>query len=112
MTKNTAILNEVPFLGSDWFDPLEAGVRRQVRSFIEGLLEEELAAALGRSRYERAAGASGTRNGRRDRQLLGTFGPVAVSVPRARIAGAAGQYGEWRSSTMVAASRSARGRSA
>jgi transposase-like protein len=105
MTKNTAILDEVPFLGADWFDPLEAGVRRQVRSFIEGLLEEELAAALGRGRYERAAGASGTRNGRRDRQLLGTFGPVSVSVPRARIAGAAGQHGEWRSKVLPAYKR-------
>lgn len=105
MAKNTAILDEVPFLGADWFDPLEAGVRRQVRSFIEGLLEEELAAALGRGRYERVAGASGTRNGRRDRQLLGTFGPVSVSVPRARIAGAAGQHGEWRSKVLPAYKR-------
>jgi hypothetical protein len=39
------------FLGDDWFDPLEAGVR--IRGFIEELLEAELAAALGRDRYER-----------------------------------------------------------
>jgi putative transposase len=38
------------FVGSDWFDPLEEAVRGQVRSFIEQLLEEELAAALGRGR--------------------------------------------------------------
>jgi hypothetical protein len=35
-----------PFAGSEWFDPLEEAVRGQVRSFIEQLLEEELAAAL------------------------------------------------------------------
>jgi hypothetical protein len=50
-----------PFAGSDWFDPLEEAVRGQVRSFIEQLLEEELAAALGRGRYERGASANGRR---------------------------------------------------
>ena len=53
MTKDTVIADEVPFLGADWFDPLEAGVRQQVRAFIEGMLEEELAGALGRRRYGR-----------------------------------------------------------
>ena len=35
------------FLGDDWFDPLEAGVRTRVRRFIEELLEAELDARLG-----------------------------------------------------------------
>jgi hypothetical protein len=47
-----------PFAGSNWFDPLEDAVRSQVRAFIEALLEEELAAALGRGRYERVASSS------------------------------------------------------
>ena len=38
------------FLGADWFDPLEAGVRTRIRGFIEELLEAELDAALGRVR--------------------------------------------------------------
>jgi hypothetical protein len=38
----------VPLLGEDWFDPLEAGVRQQIRSFIEQMLEAELEAALNR----------------------------------------------------------------
>ena len=105
MTKTIAIEEEVPFLGGDWFDPLEAGVRRRIRSFIEGMLEEELAAALGRGRYDRSPEASGTRNGHRDRQLLGTFGPVAVSVPRARLSGAAGKQEEWCSKTLPAYKR-------
>jgi AraC-like DNA-binding protein len=33
----------------DWFDPIEMGVRAQVRSFIEGMIEAELEAALSRS---------------------------------------------------------------
>ena len=52
--KATAELAEgTLFLGDDWFDPLEAGVRTRVRRFIEELLEAELDAALGRDRYER-----------------------------------------------------------
>src|SRR3954464_1526791 len=43
------------FAGEAWFDPIEAGVRDRGRGVIEELLEEELAAALGRSRHERAA---------------------------------------------------------
>ena len=40
------------FLGDDWFDPLEAGVRTRIRGFIEELLEAELDVALDRFRYE------------------------------------------------------------
>ncbi len=75
------------FAGDAWFDPIEAGLRDQVRGFIQELLEQELAAALGRARHERAAGEpKGYRNGTRERQLLGSFGPVELSVPRARMA--------------------------
>ena len=105
MGKNIAIEAEIPLLGADWFDPLESGVRQQIRAFIEGLVEEELAAALGRGRYDRSARSSGYRNGHRDRQLLGTFGPVSLSVPRARVAGGDGKQGEWRSKTLPAYKR-------
>ena len=44
------------FLGEAWFDPIEAGIRKQIRGFIEGLIEEELTVALGRRRYERGPG--------------------------------------------------------
>jgi transposase-like protein len=64
---------------------LEEAVRGQVRSFIEQLLEEELAAALGRGRYERGASSNGRRHGHRPRQLITTFGPLSLSVPRARL---------------------------
>src|ERR1700730_17384295 len=53
-TKATADAAEgTLFLGDDWFDPLEAGVRTRIRSFIEELLEAELDVALGRDRDER-----------------------------------------------------------
>src|SRR5512144_2462462 len=41
------------FLGEAWSDPIEAGIRDRIRGFIEQLIEEELAVALGRGRYER-----------------------------------------------------------
>ena len=43
------------FAGEAWFDPIEAGLRDRVRGFIEEMVEQELAAALGRERYERDA---------------------------------------------------------
>jgi transposase-like protein len=97
---------------------LEAGVRTRIRSFIEELLEAELEAALGRTRYERGrtpeegAGAeaarsrvSGHRHGRRERTLMGTFGAVTVCVPRARLATPEGGTTEWRNASIPAYQR-------
>lgn len=89
------------FGGDAWFDPIEAGVRDRVRGFIEALLEEELSDALGRGRHQRAtAGPKGYRNGTRARQLLGSFGPVRLDVPRARLAAETGGTREWHSAAL------------
>src|SRR5689334_17202971 len=88
------------FSGEAWFDPIEAGIRARVRGFIEELLEQELTQALGRGRHERAAEPRGYRNGARERQLLGSFGPVRISVPRARVSNQGGDTQEWRSATL------------
>jgi len=89
------------FAGEAWFDPIEAGIRDRVRGFIEELLEQKLTAALGRTRHERAKGEpAGYRNGTRARQLLGSFGSVELSVPRARVATEGGGTQEWRSATL------------
>ena len=93
------------FLGDGWSDPLESGIRDRIRVFIEELIEEELAAALGRERYERrrrdggirgieatdGGPLSGHRHGHRERRLTGSFGPVEITVPRARVGTAKGQ---------------------
>lgn len=102
MEKNsTAIAEPDVFDGSAWFDPLEAGVRDRVRGFIEALLEEELTAALGRARYRRDGEAlGGYRHGVRHRQLLGSFGPLEISVPRGRLRKPEGGTEEWRSSAL------------
>jgi len=112
------------FLGEAWFDPIEAGIREQIRGFIEGLIEEELTAALGRRRYERGPGetrsasaeaagsmpleetpvsptpSAGYRHGHRERRLCGSFGTVEIAVPRARIGGADGTGREWKSKVL------------
>ena len=97
------------FAGEAWFDPIEAGIRERVRGFVkprglpdmEELVGQELEAALGRGRYERDAKApKGHRNGTRERQLLGLFGPVRISVPRARMTAAGGGAQEWRSASL------------
>src|SRR5947209_13863186 len=89
------------FAGEAWFDPIEAGIRDRVRGFIEDLLEQELTQALGRSRHERAtAGPKGYRHGTRARQLLGSFGPLEISVPRARMTTEGGSTQEWRSASL------------
>src|SRR3954464_568222 len=89
------------FTGDAWFDPIEAGIRERISGVIEALLEEERTTALGRGRCERSVGAPrGYRNGTRERHLLGSFGPVQVSVPRARMAEAGGGTREWRSSAL------------
>jgi putative transposase len=87
------------FEGEAWFDPIEAGLRGRIRGFIEAMLEEELAAALGGGRYERGHG-KGHRHGTRERQLLGSFGPTTISVPRARLTGPDGTTAEWRSAVL------------
>ena len=89
------------FAGDAWFDPIEAGIRDKVRGFIQELLEQELTAALGRTRHERAESRpAGYRNGTRERQLLGSFGPVQISVPRARMTAEGGGTQEWRSAAL------------
>jgi putative transposase len=112
-----AAMEAALFSAAGWFDPLEAGVRARVRSFIEEMLEGELDAALSRKRYERAHVASapdacsvatpsaGHRHGHRARSLIGTFGPVDLRVPRARLEVGDGTSHEWKSQSLKAYQR-------
>ncbi|MGZ7030241.1 MAG: IS256 family transposase [Terriglobales bacterium] len=102
MEETTATTERQPFLSEGWFDPLETAVRGRIRGFIEEMLEAELNAALQRGRYDRHGTTRGHRHGHRARQLVGTFGPVTLSVPRARLARADGRTSEWRNQTIPA----------
>jgi len=102
-------------LFDSWFDPIENAVRDRVRSFIEELIEGELAAALARPRYgrratngegvETSAGVAGHRHGSRTRTLTGTFGRTEIAVPRARLMRPDGGTTEWKSQTLRAYQR-------
>jgi len=79
------------------YDPLEDRLRENIRATIEAVFEEELAAVLGRCRYDRGTDQSkGYRHGHRERQLIGTFGTETISVPRARAIDEEGKSTEWQ----------------
>ena len=94
-----------PQLFDNWFDPIETEVRGRARQFIEELIRGELDAALDRPRYgrgkaaigEERTGVTGHRHGSRTRSLTGTFGPIEIEVPRARLDTAEGKTTEWKS---------------
>src|SRR5258707_4291940 len=100
-------------LFDNWFDPIESEVRARSRQFIEELIRDELDAALARPRYERSkmarnqarAGVTGHRHGSRTRSLTGTFGPIEIAVPRARLDDAEGRTTEWKSQALRAYQR-------
>ena len=102
MEKNSTATPETSlFDGTAWFDPIEAGLRERIRGFLETMLEEELTAALGRGRYRRDSEATGGyRHGVRHRQILGSFGPLEITVPRGRIPRPEGGTAEWRSAAL------------
>ena len=103
----------VPQLFDDWFDPIETAVRERAREFIEELIRSELDAALARPRYERSkkagregkVGITGHRHGSRPRSLTGSFGPIEIAVPRARLNTADGKTCEWKSQSLRAYQR-------
>jgi transposase-like protein len=102
-----------PQLFGDWFDPIETEVRDRARQFIEELIRSELEACLARPRYGRSnaagneerVGVTGHRHGSRMRSLTGTFGPVEVAVPRARLNTPEGKTSEWKSQALRAYQR-------
>jgi putative transposase len=118
-TKSTSLQREAEttvHLFGDWFDPIEAGLRDRVREFIQTMIESELETALARPRYarrpktdaENAGGPSvisGHRHGHRSRSLMGTFGRVEITVPRARLDTTAGKTTEWKSAALRAYQR-------
>ena len=104
------------YLFDDWFDPIEAAVRDRVRGFIQAIIEGELDEKLQRPRYGRrpkslssvddgGIAVSGHRHGHRSRSLTGTFGRIALEVPRARLVGADGKTSEWKSKVLRAYQR-------
>jgi putative transposase len=100
-------------LFDNWFDPIETEVRARARQFIEELIRGELDAALARPHYGRSkmagnearAEVTGHRHGSRTRSLTGTFGPIEIAVPRARLTRPEGGTVEWKSQALRAYQR-------
>ena len=74
-------------------------IHAAVRRAIEVAVDEELTAALGAAAYERGDGRGGYRNGTKPRTLTGPTGPLALTVPRARLFTATGEQ-EWASALL------------
>ncbi len=88
-------------------------MRARAREFIEEVIRGELDAVLARQRYGRSqmagnegrAGVAGHRHGSRTRSLTGTFGPIEIAVPRARLTTSEGKTAEWKSQALRAYQR-------
>src|ERR1700691_354675 len=100
-------------LFDNWFDPIETEVRARAREFIEEMIRGELDTVLARPRYSRSQmagnegrpGIVGHRHGSRTRSLTGTFGPIEIAVPRARLNTSEGKTTEWKSRALRAYQR-------
>lgn len=77
-------------------DGLSEVVRMAVRGAIEAATEAELTRTLGREAWERAVTATGYRHGTITRTVVTGVGPVALTLPRARLAQADGTTAEWQ----------------
>jgi putative transposase len=77
------------------------------------MIRGELDTVLGRPRYSRSQmagnegrpGIVGHRHGSRTRSLTGTFGPIEIAVPRARLNTSEGKTTEWKSRALRAYQR-------
>ena len=87
-------------IGGEWLDPPEQPVRGGARQFLQELIEQEVTEALGRLRHGRTEGVQGYRHGRRPRTVIGSFGWVELSMPRARVRGEDGRSREFRSALL------------
>lgn len=76
---------------------IELELRQRVLEAIHVVVEEELTAALGSCRYERAPGRRGYRNGTEVRELTTRSGLQEIRVPRARMVDDDGSSHEFRS---------------
>lgn len=77
-------------------DGLSELVRMAVRGAIEAAVESELTATLGRAAWERATQVMGYRHGTITRTVVTGAGPVALTLPRARVLQPDGSTQEWR----------------
>jgi putative transposase len=81
-------------------DPVAALIREAIREVLETAVAEEVTAALGRAAWERVAVRRGYRHGTSARTVVTGEGPVALRVPRARLAQPDGTTVEWQNGVL------------
>lgn len=81
-------------------DPTAALIREAIREVLEMAVAEEVTAALGRAAWERVAQRRGYRHGTSARTVVTGEGPVALRVPRARLAQPDGTTREWQNGVL------------
>jgi len=104
MPKPTTTVDE----SSRFRQSINDALRSRLREAIEVVLEEELTAALGASRYDRTAERSGYRNGASVRTITTETGPQKLRIPRGRVTRSDGTTGEFRSEALPRYSRRTR----
>ena len=77
-------IEEVLLGGLDDADRLTELGRLGAQLVLQRAVEEEVAAFLGRARYERTATAAGSRNGTRPRRVQTAEGEITIAVPQVR----------------------------
>jgi transposase-like protein len=83
-TKIEAAIEEVLLDGLDDPDRLTELGRLGAQLVLQRAVEEEVAAFLGRARYERTPEARGSRNGTRPRRVQTAEGEITVAMPQVR----------------------------
>ena len=86
--------------GPTWGESLRRQVQQTVRTFVEDLVEAELAGVLGAAPWARADARVGYRHGAKARTLSTKDGPVTLTLPRARLFAADGATTEWASAAV------------
>jgi transposase-like protein len=83
-TKIEEAIEEVLLTGLDEADRLSELGRLGAQLVLQRAVEEEVAAFLGRARYERTPEARGSRNGTRPRRVQTAEGEIVVAMPQVR----------------------------
>ena len=79
-----AAIEAVLLAGLDEPDRLGELGRLGARLVLQRAVEDEVAAFLGRARYERTDDAAGSRNGHRPRRIQTAEGEIAIAMPQVR----------------------------
>ena len=97
---STAPASPSPFAGSEWFDPWRRRYACRSAASSRNSCRKNSKQHFVAASYERGEVAKGHHHGRRPRQLVTTFAPKELSVPRARLHDGTDER-EWKSGALA-----------